>query len=155
MRGSVTLIIAVALVLGFVTTVAEPDVIVLAQQVDEVSQGGWSAALVRYVVAGGVALFTALAMARVVFGIPMIIVLSVAYGVMLILAVLAPAGLIPLAFDGGSVTTGAVAAPVIVALALGFSAVLAGRSAIADGFGLLGIASVGPVVLILILALVL
>jgi hypothetical protein len=153
-RGSVTLILGVAFVIGFATTVAEPDVIVLAQQVDEATEGGIAGRLIHYVIAGGVAVFTALAMARVIFGFSMILVLSAGYAFILVLAFLAPADLVPLAFDSGGVTTGAVAGPAIIALAVGVSAVLAGRSAITDGFGLLGIASIGPVLAVLVLALV-
>jgi hypothetical protein len=49
------------------------------------------------------------------------------------------------------VTTGVLSTPAIIALAIGLSSVLAGRSALSDGFGLLGFASVGPIIAILIL----
>jgi hypothetical protein len=51
------------------------------------------------------------------------------------------------------VTTGVLTAPVVLALALGFSSVLAERSAVDDGFGLLGLASVGPIIAVLLLGL--
>jgi hypothetical protein len=60
-----------------------------------------------------------------------------------------PAGFVSLAFDAGSVTTGVLSTPAIIALAVGLSAVLAGRSAVTDGFGILGFASIGPIVLLL------
>ena len=66
---------------------------------------------------------------------------------------MAPAEFIALAYDAGSVTTGVLTTPVLLAVALGLSAVLAGRSPISDGFGLLGLASTGPVIVILLLGL--
>ncbi|MCW5695566.1 MAG: DUF1538 domain-containing protein [Bauldia sp.] len=152
-RGSLTLIVMVAFVLGFATTIAEPDVLVLAQQVDEISEGAISDQTVRLVLAVGMAAFVALAMARLILGFSMIILLAAIFSLTLILALIAPADLVPLAFDGGSVTTGAVAGPVIIALAVGVSAVLAGRSAISDGFGLLGIASIGPIIAVLVVGM--
>lgn len=154
-RSSFALILLVALGLGFATTVAEPDVLVLAEQVDEVSAGAVPGQLVLYVIAGGVAVFTALAMARVVLGFSMLVLLAAAYSAMLALAFFVPADFIPLAFDAGSVTTGVVAGPVIIAVAVGISAVLAGRSPVTDGFGLLGIASIGPIIAVCIMGILL
>jgi hypothetical protein len=51
------------------------------------------------------------------------------------------------------VTTGVLTGPVILALALGVSSVLAGRTAVADGFGLLGMASIGPIIILMLLGL--
>ena len=77
--------------------------------------------------------------------------LAASYSLMILLSLLAPTAFVPLAYDAGSVTTGVLTAPVLLALALGLSAVLAGRSAVSDGFGLLGFASVGPIIAILLL----
>jgi len=79
--------------------------------------------------------------------------LTVLLALMIVSTFAAPAGWIPLAYDAGSVTTGALTGPVVLAVALGVSAVIAGRSAVNDGFGLLGIASIGPIILILIIGL--
>jgi hypothetical protein len=69
---------------------------------------------------------------------------------MLLLTYAAPEGYIALAYDAGSVTTGVLTTPVVLAIALGLSSVLAGRSALSDGFGLLGLASAGAVVAVLL-----
>ncbi|MFO7278364.1 MAG: DUF1538 domain-containing protein [Pseudomonadota bacterium] len=152
-KGSLSLLLAVAFAMGFATTAAEPDVIVLAGQVEEASQGGLSAQPLVYTIAAGVGLFTAVALLRVVRGFSMAWQLTVVYSVMLALTLVAPSDLVPLAYDAGSVTTGVLAGPVVLALALGVSSVLAGRSAVADGFGLLGMASAGPIIVILLLGL--
>lgn len=152
-KGSLTLIIAVAFVLGFATTVAEPDVLVLAGQVDSASKGVISGSVVLYVIAVGLGALTAIAMARIIFGWSMKFMLTAIYSIALLLSLLAPAGYIALAFDAGSVTTGVLSAPAVIALAIGLSSVLAGRSAISDGFGLLGFASAGPIIAILLLGM--
>lgn len=77
------------------------------------------------------------------------------YVAVIALSLLAPANIVPLAYDAGSVTTGVLTAPVVLALALGLASVLRQRSAIDDGFGLLGLASVGPVIAVLLLGLLL
>ena len=148
---SLAMIIAVAFALGFATTVAEPDVLVLAGQVDAVSQRGMSGRTVLYVIALGVAILTAVAMVRIIFGWPMKYMLAAAYAIVLLLALATPAGFVPVAFDAGSVTTGVLSAPAIIALSIGLSSVLAGRSALSDGFGLLGFASVGPIIAVLLM----
>ncbi len=152
-RGSLKLIVAVGFAVGFATTVAEPDVLVLAGQVDAASHGAIRDSTVTYVIALGVALFVALAMLRIVYGWPMAYLLSIAYAAVVVLSFFAPAEFVPLAYDAGSVTTGVLTAPVVIALTLGLASVLAGRSALADGFGILGFASVGPIIAILIMSM--
>ncbi|HEY8538292.1 MAG TPA: DUF1538 family protein, partial [Steroidobacteraceae bacterium] len=90
---------------------------------------------------------------RIIFGWPMNYLLAVSFLLMIVLAVFAPPQFVPLAFDGGSVTTGALSGPTIIAVAIGVSSVLAGRSAVSDGFGLAGFASIGPIIAILLMGL--
>lgn len=144
-RGSIALIMAVAFSLGFAVTVAEPDVLVLAEQVDALSQGAMHRQAVVLVIALGVGLLSAAAMVRIITGWSMRYILAGTYAIVLVLSCFAPESYVPLAFDSGSVTTGVLSAPVMVALAMGLSSVLAGRSAVSDGFGLLGFASIGPI----------
>src|SRR5690606_18676407 len=141
-KRSVALLLAVAFALGFATTAAEPDVLVLAQQVDEASRGTLPSQPTVYVISAGVGLFVALAFFRVLRGFSMRVLLFVLFAVMIALTFVAPPEWIPLAYDAGSVTTGALTGPVVLAVALGVSSVMAGRSAVNDGFGLLGIASI-------------
>jgi hypothetical protein len=152
-KRSLWLIVGVAFGLGFVTTVAEPDVLILVQQVQSASGGAVSGRALGYAIAAGVGLFAALALLRIVLGLSLKLLLALAYGVMLLLSWFAPPAFVPMAYDAGSVTTGVLSAPVLLALTLGLSAVLAGRSAQADGFGLLGLASIGPIIVILLLGI--
>lgn len=152
-KRSLALMLTVAFAMGFATTAAEPDVLVLAQQVETESQGALAAQPLIYLISAGVGLFIAIALLRVVFGFSMAWQLTAVYSLMLALSLLASADIVPLAYDAGSVTTGVLTGPVVLALALGVSSVIAGRSAVADGFGLLGMASVGPIIVMLLLGL--
>jgi len=148
---SLALLLIVAFALGFATTAAEPDVLVLAGQVEEASQGALRSGPLVYVIAAGVGLFVAIGFLRIVLGFSMEWKLTAMYVVMIVLTFLAPATVAPLAYDAGSVTTGALTGPVVLAVALGVSSVIAGRSAVDDAFGLLGVASIGPIIIILLI----
>ena len=152
-KKSLSLMLAVTFAMGFATTAAEPDVLVLAGQAEAAAQGTLSAQPLVYIIAAGVGLFVSVAMLRVIWGFSMAWQLTVVYSVMIVLSLFAPSALVPLAYDAGSVTTGVLSGPVVLALALGVSSVLAGRTAVADGFGLLGMASAGPIIVLLLLGL--
>jgi len=152
-RGSLLLIAGVAFAFGFATTVAEPDVLVLSKQVDAISQSAIPGGTLMYVTAIGVGIYVAMAMLRIVYGVPMTYLLTGSYALILLLSFFAPAEFVPLAYDAGSVTTGALTAPVVIALALGLSSVLANRGSVSDGFGLLGFASIGPILAVMILGM--
>lgn len=154
-KGSLWLIVGVAFAIGFATTAAEPDVLILAGQVETSSHGAVTAQALTYLIAAGVGIFAAIALLRIVYGFSMRVLLTVSYALAMLLSMLTPEGLVPLAFDAGSVTTGLLSAPVLLALALGFSSVLANRSPATDGFGLLGLASTGPIIAVLLLGLLL
>lgn len=149
-KGSLWLIAGVAAALGFVTTVAEPDVLILAAQVDAASSGGIPERRLVYLIAAGVGLFAAAALLRIAFGISLNKLLAIAFSLMIVLSLLAPPQFAPLAYDAGSVTTGVLTAPVLLALALGVGSVLARPSGALDGFGLLGLASLGPIIVVLL-----
>ncbi len=150
-KRSLWLIVAVAFAMGFATTVAEPDVLVLSDQAASASRGALRAQPLTYVIAAGVGLFASIALLRIVHGFSMRWLLAITYSLMLVLTLLAPPDFVSLAYDAGSVTTGVLTSPVLLALALGLSSVLAGRSAISDGFGLLGLGSIGPILSVLLL----
>lgn len=148
-RSSLWLLLAVAFALGFATTAAEPDVIVLAAQADEASKGALPSQPMVYVIAAAVGFFVVIGFLRLVFGLSMRWQLTAMYGLMVALTLIAPATMVPFAYDAGSVTTGALAGPVVLALALGVSSVIAGLSTVDDAFGLLGVASIGPIIVFL------
>ena len=95
-KKSIGLIVVVAFALGFATTLAEPDVLVLSSQVDLASQGAIQERAVTYVIAAGIGVFMSIAMLRVLYGFPMTYVLAAAYSLVIVLSFLAPAEFVPL-----------------------------------------------------------
>lgn len=153
-KRSLWLILAIAFLIGFSTTIAEPDVLVLSKQADIISQGAISENILVYIIGVGAAFFVAMAMMRIIFGFRMSYLLAISYVVVIILSFFTPPDFVSLAFDSGSATTGTLTAPIVIALGIGLSSVLAGRSAISDGFGLLGLASIGPIIAVMIMGII-
>lgn len=151
--GSVAYLLVMAFVLGTVITLAEPDVRVLAHQIDFVSEGLVSRGLLIWVVALSVGLCVAGAVLRILVGVPIARILIAGYALILILSFLTPDNFLPIAFDAGGVTTGPVTVPFILALGLGTVSVLGGKNSFSDGFGLIGLASIGPVVGVMFLGM--
>ncbi len=152
--GKISLVVFFGFLLGFVVTVAEPDVRVLAIQVDLVSGGEISKYLLIYTVALGVAIFVGLAMFRIIYDIPIKYLLMAGYGLIFLVAAFTPSHFIPISFDAGGVTTGPMTVPFILALGVGVASVLRGKTASSDGFGLVALASIGPVLAVLLLGVV-
>ncbi|ADU65489.1 protein of unknown function DUF1538 [Desulfurispirillum indicum S5] len=149
--GKASLVIIFGFILGFVVTVAEPDVRVLAIQVDIVSDGQIGKNLLIYTVALGVAFFVGLAMLRIILNIPITYLLVGGYGAVFLMASFTPAHFIPISFDAGGVTTGPMTVPFILALGVGVASVLRGKTASSDGFGLVALASIGPILAVMLL----
>ncbi len=153
-EASLVVILLVAFTLGFVVTLAEPDVRVLAYQVDVVSEGEIARNVLILAVALGVAVFVCMAILRIILGFPIAYLLAAGYTAVLILSFFTPAHFVPISFDAGGVTTGPVTVPFILALGIGTASVLGGRSSITDGFGLVGLASIGPILAVMILGMI-
>jgi hypothetical protein len=145
-RGSLFLIVVIAFIFGFIVTIAEPDVRVLTGMVEGVSNGSIAQNPLIIVIAAGVGFFVATAMLRIILGVPIAYLLGAGYTIVLLLSLVTPADFLSIAFDAGGVTTGPLTVPVILALGLGISSVLGGRSTLSDGFGLIGLASIGPII---------
>lgn len=144
-RRSLTLLAGVALVIGLVVTIAEPDIQVFGGQVASTFPGMGKTGVVMSI-AGGVGLFLALGVVRMAVAIPLKATLFALYGAALALMAVAPRSAIAVAFDSGGATTGPMTVPFIMALGLGVSSVRGSRD---GGFGLTGIASAGPLVAML------
>lgn len=152
-KGSVWLIVAVAASLGFATTIAEPDVLILSAQVQSIAGGQLPGYQLISLIAGGVALFAAVALWCIAHGYALTRPLAATFALIIVLSLLSAQQFVPLAYDAGSVTTGVLSAPVLMALGLGLSSVLSRHSGTSEGFGILGLASAGPVVVVLIVGL--
>ena len=88
----------------------------------------------------------ALGLLRIVFSIPINKLLTVLYGIILLLAVFSSESFHGIAFDSGGATTGSMTVPFILALGLGVASFKGGTEAEEDSFGLVGIASTGPMI---------
>lgn len=157
--GKLWLVLGASFLLGFVVTVAEPDVRVLANYIETVSQDSEVVEeipryLLIYTVALGLAVFVVFAIARLIFNIQIRYLLVAGYGVVFLLSAFAPVDFIPISFDAGGVTTGPMAVPFILAYGVGVAAVLKGKSSSADGFGLVALASIGPIISVLTLGII-
>ena len=142
-------ILLLGFVLGVMVTVSEPDLQVLANQVPAIPN------LILIVsVAAGVGLFLVVALLRMLFGVPLRILLIVFYAAVFVLALFAPKSFLAVAFDAGGVTTGPMTVPFIMAFGLGISAIRSDRRAFTDSFGLVALCSVGPILAVLALSLV-
>lgn len=147
-----SLIIGTGFLLGLVVTIAEPDVRVLARQIEGVSGGEISSGVLVLSVALGLAIFVALAMVRTIFSIPIHYLLIGGYALVFALAFFVPDEYVAISFDSGGVTTGPMAVPFIMALGVGVATVLrSGSSTSSEGFGLIGLASIGPILALMVL----
>ncbi len=153
-HGSLILLLVSAFIFGFIITVAEPDVRVLAHQVDIASGGAIDSTILIISVALGVGFFVSLAILRILLGIPIIYLLATGYVFVVVLSFFTPPGFVAISFDAGGVTTGPMAVPFILALGVGATAVLGGKSTVAETFGLIGLASIGPVIGVMILGVI-
>ena len=152
--GKAWMVIFFGFLLGFVVTIAEPDVRVLATQVDVVSGGEVTKNVLIYSVALGVAIFVALAMARIIYDIPIVYILVGGYSLVLLMMLVSPPAYLPISLDAGGVTTGPMTVPFILALGVGVSSVLRGGTSSVDSFGLIALASIGPILAVQILGVI-
>ncbi|SFJ25457.1 Protein of unknown function [Halobacillus dabanensis] len=150
----VWLIVFFGFLLGLVVTIAEPDVRVLSSQVDQVSGGQIPMDILILAVAIGVAIFVALAMVRIIFSINIVYLLAGGYALVFLLAAFTPSVFVPISFDAGGVTTGPLTVPFILALGVGVASVMKGKSSSSDGFGLVALASIGPILSVLLLGVI-
>ena len=134
--------------LGVVVTVAEPDLQVLTKQVPAVPD-----MVLVAVVAFGVGVFLVLALLRIIFQISLSPLFLASYVLIFTVAAFAAPDYLAVAFDSGGVTTGPITVPFILALGMGVSTVLAGKSSEEDSFGLCALCSVGPILAVLIMGI--
>lgn len=134
---------------GFATAIAEPSLIAVAMKAKEVSAGAIGQWGLRITVASGVAVALALGTFRIVTGTPLYVFILSGYVVVIIQTIFAPKQIIALAYDSGGVTTSTVTVPIVAALGLGLSTVVPGRNPAIDGFGLIAIACMFPIISVL------
>ncbi len=142
------IILFLCFLLGFIITISEPDLQVLAEQVPSIPNQ-----ILIIAVASGVGFFLIMAMLRMLFSIRLSTLLIFFYGFIFILVLFVPKDFLAVAFDSGGVTTGPMTVPFIMSLGVGFAAVRSDKNAEEDSFGLVALCSIGPILAVLILGL--
>lgn len=151
--GEPWLIVPIGLFLGFVTAWGEPSVRILANQVEEASNGSVPGALVLYAVCIGVAVWAALGLVRASYGIPLLYLLLPGYLLAIILIWFCDRDFVSIAIDAGGVATGPLANTFLLALALGISSAIADRNPVTDGLGFISFISLAPIISVTALGL--
>jgi len=130
-----------AWILGFGATLAEPALNALGMTVENLTNGAFKKSTLMYAVSFGVACGIAIGIAKIIFNIPIAYLLLPAYTIAIIFTVLSTEEFVNVAWDSAGVTTGPVTVPLVLAMGLGF-----GNAVDAvDGFGILSMASIGPI----------
>ena len=154
-KASVAFLVIVGFIIGILITITEPSLWVLGDQFQSIDT-----MVILIVVGVGVAIFLVIALLRIILQVKMRYLMLVSYGLIFIAVFIAAyfipsfSNFIPFAFDSSGVTTGPMAVPFIISLGLGVSSSRNDKNAEEDSFGLVGIASIGPIVAVIILGLI-
>lgn len=140
--------------LGFLINIAEPDIQILARQVSLASGGIISFASMLIIVSVGVGLMVGIGLLRIVYEKPLNRYFTVIYFIIFLLGLKALEEFLAISVDASGATTGAMTTPFILALGYGVSQLKGGKSSEEDSFGLVGMASAGPIVAVLFMSIV-
>lgn len=138
-----------AVLIGFSTTMAEPSLKAVAMKANEVSGGTLNELTLRIVVALGAGVALALGTHRIVVGLPLMNYLIVCYVIVIIQTIFVKKDFVALAYDSGGVTTSTVTVPIVTALGIGLATVVPGRNPALDGFGLIALVCMFPIISVL------
>lgn len=147
-KNKKTIMLVTSLIVGIVITISEPDLIVLASELSSIPN-----VLLIGLVALGVGIYLLIGVYRILSKLSFKTIVT--FSMLLIMALLyfTPPEFISVAFDSGGVTTGAMGVPLIVAFGYGISRIRSGNDAKNFSFGLCGLCSLGPIIVVLILGL--
>ena len=170
-KGSVVWLIAFAFALGFGTTFAEPALIAIGDKAAELkfpdspldaqlhaqtqanqsteSQRSNFSFVLRTTVAISVGLALVLGVIRIIKGWPIQYLIMIGYLLVMIVTPFAPSDIVAIAYDSGGVTTSTITVPLTAALGVGLASSIRGRNPIIDGFGLIALASLTPILFVL------
>lgn len=141
-----------AFFLGYGATLAEPALNALGQTVENVTVGVFKKKLLMQVVAIGVGLGIATGVAQMAFeSLNLTMLLVPPYLLLLFLTIISSDEFVNFAWDSAGVTTGPITVPLVLAMGLGIGANIPG---VRDGFGILALASVGPIITVLTVGLI-
>ncbi len=147
------ILVPVGFALGLAATFAEPAVRVMGHEVERTSSGYITKQIILYTMSLGVALSVALSMWRILAGIPLWYFIIPGYGLALLLMFFSSRTFVGIAFDSGGVATGPMTVTFILTMALGVASSIEGRDPLLDGFGMIALVALAPILTILVLGL--
>lgn len=153
-KGSVPWLTLFGFFLGFSAVIAEPALIAVADQASDISDGRIDALTLRLLVAASVGAVIALGVFRIIFALPLHWIMIGGYALVVMVTFFAPPEIVGLAYDSGGVTTNIVTVPLIAALGLGLAASIRGRNPLTDGFGLVALAVMVPMITVQVYGIV-
>lgn len=146
------ILMVAGLILGFFISIAEPGLMVLANQVDGVTSGQISSMSILIVVSVGLAILLSVGFLRIIHNTPLNKILTALYLLIFVMALFTSREFLAISFDASGATTGILAVPFILALSVGISALKKdSKSSEKDSFGLVAIASTGAIISVMIL----
>ncbi len=159
-KGSLMWLLIFAFSLGFATTVAEPALIVVGSEAAKVAaEGGMIentdaarhdyAFGLRITVAISVGLAIMIGVLRIIRGWPLHYLIIGGYTCIVIMTFFAPAEIIGIAYDSGGVATSTITVPLVTALGVGLASAIKGRNPMTDGFGLIALAALSPMIFVM------
>ena len=147
-------IILFGILFGILATVAEPALAVLARQT-HMTMNEVNETVFVWILSTGVGVFVGFALYRVIKDMNIKFVFGILYALTFLIVMFVPEEFVALAFDGSGATTGDISVPFILALGMGISATMSRRKTNDDMFGIIGIASVGPIIAVFIYGIIL
>jgi hypothetical protein len=135
-----------AWVLGFGATVAEPALNALGITAEQLTNGVFKKRTLIMAVSAGVAFGIAIGLVKLIFDLPLIWLILPGYLVAVVLTVFSTEEFVNVAWDSAGVTTGPITVPLVLAMGLGFG----NATNAVEGFGILTMASIGPVITVMI-----
>ncbi|MDO9540586.1 MAG: DUF1538 domain-containing protein [Methanocalculus sp.] len=152
--GKAWMLIPFGFFLGMLATYAEPAVRILCYEIEKSSSGFIKGKLILYTLSLGVGIAVAIGMARIVYGFSFLPIIITGYAIAILLLWLSDRDFVGIAFDSGGVATGPMAVTFLMALAVGAAAGIEGRDPVIDGFGLIALIALAPILSILILGII-
>jgi len=164
-KGSLFWLLLFSFTLGAGTTVAEPALIAVtgegaaamaeAKLIDNTPEAiDRYATGVRLMVAASVGLAIVVGVLRILRGWPLPFLIVGGYVLVMVMTLFAPAEIVGLAYDSGGVTTSTVTVPLVTALGVGLARAIRGRDPVTDGFGLIALASLTPMIFVMLFGLI-
>jgi hypothetical protein len=141
--------------LGFIVTIAEPDLQILASQVNLITSGHFNSQLMVVLVSLGMGALVLVGLFKIIKNISLKWLMAAIYLLILILGLFTQPDFLAIAFDASGCTTGSISVPFILALSTGISSMTrSNEKEENDGFGILGVASTGAIIAVLLQGLI-